>query len=193
MPVSQWPPPGGRPDLSVYRQLRNFRLTPEPTGNEPLLEELYTGNRAPAGVPGTFRGRYLGDTPVRLPPRPSPDARWFVVHKHAATRLHYDLRLELDGVLKSWAVPKGLPQDPAARHLAVQTEDHPLAYLVFEGVIPEGNYGAGTVEIWDWGYYLPHRFDDRKIVVALMGHRVAGGYQMVRTRGDHWLLFRLTD
>lgn len=126
-------------------------------------------------------------------PRPSPI---FVVQEHHATHLHYDLRLESEGVLRSWAVPKGIPENPGERHLAVETEDHPLAYAGFEGTIPEGEYGAGEVKIWDSGVFEPLVWEHDKIEVVVKGDRLAGRYILVRFRkADErdWLLFKAKD
>ncbi len=118
----------------------------------------------------------------------------FVIHRHDASRLHYDLRLEMDGVLKSWAVPKEPPVDFDTKRLAVAVEDHALDYASFEGVIPEGEYGAGTVEIWDEGYYDPiEHVPGSKWVVELHGKRLSGRYALVqmKNRGEkNWLFFR---
>ena len=109
-----------------------------------------------------------GDEP-RTEPR-------FVVQEHHATRLHWDLRLERDGVLASWAIPNGIPPDPSENRLAVQTEDHPLEYLEFHGQIPKGEYGAGTMEIWDHGTYETHKWEERKVEVTFHGERLRGRY-----------------
>jgi DNA ligase D-like protein (predicted 3'-phosphoesterase) len=117
----------------------------------------------------------------------------FVVQRHQARTLHYDFRLEKDGVLKSWAVPKGIPTQPGVRRLAIQVEDHSLAYGGFEGTIPPGEYGAGTVEIADCGTYQPHEWTDDKIVFTLHGQRLDGTYTLVRYRAKgekEWLLFK---
>lgn len=114
----------------------------------------------------------------------------FVVQKHQATRLHYDFRLEIDGVLKSWAVPKGPPESTGIRRLAVQVEDHPVSYIDFSGEIPGGEYGAGSVEIWDSGEFrLENRTDDL-IEFSLEGRRLAGPYVLVHTDGKNWLIIK---
>jgi DNA ligase D-like protein (predicted 3'-phosphoesterase) len=115
----------------------------------------------------------------------------YVIQKHAATHLHYDLRLEMDGVLKSWAIPKEPPIIPGVRRLAVQVEDHPIDYANFEGTIPEGEYGAGTVEIWDRGTYkLIDRKED-KFIVEIIGNRLKGVYVLVRFKDrKNWLFFK---
>lgn len=121
------------------------------------------------------------------------EERTFVVQEHHARRLHYDLRLERDGVLKSWAVPKGIPESPDQKRLAVKTEDHPLEYAGFEGTIPEGQYGAGTVNIWDKGSYEPKVWNENMIEFTLNGLKLRGRYVLVRLRktGDkNWLLLK---
>ncbi len=117
----------------------------------------------------------------------------FVIQKHDATRLHYDLRLEMDGVFKSWAVTKGPSLDPRDKRLAVEVEDHPLDYGDFEGVIPEGEYGAGTVEIWDSGTYEAESWAENKIVVRFKGKRCRGRYALLRMNGKNWIVMRLKE
>jgi bifunctional non-homologous end joining protein LigD len=154
--------------------------------------------------------RQFGKTPEPGPVLglPGEELR-FVVHKHAARALHYDLRLELEGVLKSWAVPKGPSLDPAVKRLAVRVEDHPLDYGDFEGVIPEGNYGAGSVIIWDRGFYQHPDAKDRKeseqllldglkngnLKFVLAGEKLRGEFALVKTRMDEksWLLIKKKD
>src|SRR5919204_2132232 len=135
----------------------------------------------------------------------------FVIQQHAARRMHYDFRLECDGVLKSWAVPKGPSLDPKEKRLAVATEDHPFDYAAFEGIIPPGQYGAGEVIVWDCGVYSPDEgseywFHDRaeaerrvregleqgKLSILLRGEKVKGSFALVRTR-DGWLLIKHND
>ncbi len=141
--------------------------------------------------------------------RPSSDQPVFVIQKHDASNLHYDLRLEVDGVLKSWAVPKGPSTDSRQKRLALPTEDHPLDYADFEGVIPEGEYGAGPVLVWDTGTYRNLRAEkeedaadmnkslsEGKVEVWLEGQKLHGGYVLLRTGvGDEarWLLIKMDD
>jgi DNA ligase D-like protein (predicted 3'-phosphoesterase) len=133
----------------------------------------------------------------------------FVVQKHDASRLHYDFRLEIDGVLKSWAIPKGPSTDPRVKRLAIPTEDHPLEYATFEGVIPEENYGGGTVLVWDRGTYdnlrkdqdgrkvdMSRCFTDGHLAVWLNGEKITGGYALIRKDGgeeERWLLVKMDD
>ena len=132
---------------------------------------------------------------VTREPEGAPDmsGKSFVIQEHHASHLHYDLRLERDGVLKSWAVPKGVPETVGEKHLAVEVEDHPVEYGSFEGEIPKGQYGAGTVSIWDSGTYETKHWDDMKIEVLLHGKRLNGPYVLVkfkRAGKNDWLVFR---
>src|ERR671911_277300 len=146
----------------------------------------YPPNRqrsAPMKTPEPFSGRKRGQEPI------------FVVQRHDASRLHYDFRLELDGALASWAVPKGVPVEPGQQHLAVHVEDHPLDYATFEGEIPKGEYGAGTVEIWDTGTYeLLERKRNGGLTVRLHGKKLDGVWSLVPAKlgGDekNWLILR---
>jgi len=153
-------------NLLEYRKKRKRETTPEP------FEEV-----KPEGDEG---GR--GTAPA------------YVVQEHHARRLHYDLRLEREGVLKSWAVPKGLPEKPGEKRLAVETEDHPLAYGTFEGEIPKGEYGAGKVIIWDKGSYEPIHWDENTIEVIIKGQKASGRYILTRFKkaGERqWLLLKV--
>jgi len=123
---------------------------------------------------------------------PAPDGLpRFVVQEHHATALHWDFRLEHGGVLVSWAVPKGVPPDPKVNHRAIQTEDHPLSYIDFEGEIPEGEYGGGQVILWDRGTYETHKFREDEVMVTLHGDRVSGKYVLFQTDGKNWLMHRM--
>jgi len=172
---------GGRGSLALYRSKRDFRRSPEPSGKG-------------------------GDRP-HFEKRGNPI---FVIQKHDASTLHYDFRLEVDGVLASWAVPKGPSTDPREKRLAVQVEDHPMGYADFEGVIPEAEYGGGTVLVWDAGPYRNLREDDEgneipmaealkrgQAEVWLEGRKLCGGYALVnsRMRGkkENWLLIKMKD
>lgn len=146
--------------LDEYRNRRRFDQTSEPAG-EPAKA---------GGAPG--------------------GAARFVIQEHSARRLHWDLRLERDGALASWALPRGLPTDPKQNRLAVRTEDHPIEYLTFQGTIPEGQYGAGEMRIVDSGSYEAEKWDDEKITIHLAGASITGKYSIFRTRGDDWMVHR---
>ena len=146
----------------------------------------YKRKRDPKKTPEPFSGRKRGQEPI------------FVVQRHDASRLHYDFRLERDGALASWAVPKGVPLEPGQQHLAVHVEDHPLEYATFEGEIPKGQYGAGTVELWDQGTYeLVEEKKNGGLTVRLHGKRLEGTYALVPAKlsGDpkNWLIVRKRD
>lgn len=129
----------------------------------------------------------------------------FVIQKHDATNLHYDFRLEIDGVLKSWAVPKGPSINPEEKRLAIETEDHPMDYADFEGVIPEGQYGAGTVMVWDKGTFknttekngkeitAKKAYDHGHISFELKGKKLKGGFALTNFKEDKWLLVKKDD
>ena len=116
----------------------------------------------------------------------------YVIQKHDASHLHYDLRLEMDGVLKSWAIPKSPPTEKNVKRLAVAVEDHPIGYENFEGIIPEGQYGAGKVEIWDKGTYSLEERTADKIIVNINGKKLNGRYCLVKFKGQekNWLFFK---
>jgi DNA ligase D-like protein (predicted 3'-phosphoesterase) len=171
-----------RDRLAPYRSRRDFRATPEPSGR---------------GRPGGPRFRKRGN-PI------------FVIQQHDATSLHFDFRIEVGGALKSWAVPKGLSTDPREKRLAVQTEDHPLDYADFEGVIPDDGYGGGTVIVWDAGPYRNQSADDegREVPIAdalerghadlwLEGRKLRGGWALVHAelggKPENWLLVKRKD
>ena len=158
-------------DLRRYRAKRDPERTPEPFGAEDPLRAL-----------------------------PPEAAHGFVVQQHAARALHYDLRLEIDGVLVSWAIPKGPSLDPKHKRLAVQTEDHPLEYADFEGVIPKGEYGAGPVIVWDRGSYENLRDEPMEEALAaghasfrLAGEKLHGGWSLRQIEGRRWLLVKRRD
>jgi bifunctional non-homologous end joining protein LigD len=153
-----------KPELGTYRRKRSAERTPEP-------------------VPASDR----------VPRRKKAKGNSFVIQEHHATELHWDFRLERDGVLVSWAVPKGLPLDPADNHLAVHTEDHPLDYATFQGEIPAGEYGGGQVILWDHGTYDLEKWDDREVKVVLHGERSSGRYVLFKTgsRDRDWMIHRM--
>lgn len=167
--------------LAAYSRKRNFERTAEPTG---------TQKPQPASQDS---------------PSPARPHRLYVIHKHDASRLHYDFRIELDGVLKSWAVPKGPCLDPSQKRLAVHVEDHPIEYGSFEGTIPEGEYGGGTVMLWDRGWWEPagdgdpgEDYDNGTMKFLLHGEKLNGTWKLVRFRGrsdegENWLLIKSRD
>ena len=136
---------------------------------------------------------------------PNPKNPIFVIQKHGARSLHYDFRLEDEGVLKSWAVPKGPSTNPANKQLALQTDDHALDYATFEGIIPEGQYGAGPVIVWDTGTFknlkkntsLAQSLQDGEATILLTGKKLKGGYALIKTnyqgKDNTWLLIKMND
>jgi DNA ligase D-like protein (predicted 3'-phosphoesterase) len=163
--------------LDTYRDKRDFRESPEPSG-------------------GTTRKR-KSKNPI------------FVIQEHDASTHHYDFRLEINGVLKSWAIPKGISTDPREKRLAMPTEDHPIDYADFEGTIPENEYGGGTVIVWDAGAYrnikedddgnevpVDKCYDQGQLEVRLEGKKIKGGYALIRTnkgKDERWLLIKMKD
>lgn len=153
----------------------------------------------------TYRSmRDASKTPEPVPNKPPKTGNndKFVIQEHHARRLHYDLRLERDGVLVSWAVPKNLPDTPSVNHLAVHTEDHPLEYLTFHGEIPKGEYGGGKMIIWDSGTYEAEKFNDVRpdsskdggeVIINLRGKKIDGRYALIQTDGKNWLAHRMKD
>jgi bifunctional non-homologous end joining protein LigD len=140
------------------------------------------------------RKRDLGKTPEPAggSGRKRKGSPRFVIQEHSATRLHWDLRLEHDGTAPSWAIPNGMPMTPDENRLAVRTEDHPLEYLEFEGEIPEGQYGAGTMRIWDQGTYELEKWTAGKVMLDFAGEKVRGRYAIFRTRGEKdWMIHRI--
>src|SRR5467141_2002595 len=187
--------------LGEYQRKRRFDRTPEPSG-EP---EPVAGKVQDKPSPVAKRTRLPKPKLPQLEVRPGAEhGDTFVVQKHRATRLHYDFRLALDGTLKSWAVPKGPSQSHADKRLAVQTEDHPLDYANFEGKIPEGNYGAGTVMVWDRGtFHVEGNLDALKqlekgeIKFSLNGEKLRGSFVLVKLKqsekGNEWLMIKHKD
>ena len=187
--------------LEEYRRKRHFDRTPEPSG-EP---QPVAGKVEDQPSPATKRTRLPKPKLPQLEIRPRAEhGDTFVVQKHRATRLHYDFRLAVDGTLKSWAVPKGPSQSHADKRLAVQTEDHPLDYANFEGTIPEGNYGAGTVMVWDRGtFHVEGNLDALKqlekgeIKFSLNGEKLRGSFVLVKLKqsekGNEWLMIKHKD
>ena len=140
------------------------------------------------------RRRDAARTPEPVPAEDdssSDPGQRFVIQEHHASSLHWDLRLERDGVLVSWAVPRGLPPTPETNHLAVHTEDHPLEYATFSGEIPKGEYGGGTMTIWDSGHYACEKWSEREVKVVLDGERTQGRFVLFHTDGKNWMVHRM--
>lgn len=125
-------------------------------------------------------------------PSSGEESRIYVIQKHDASNLHHDLRLEMDGVLKSWAIPKKPPKKKGIKRLAIETEDHPVSYADFEGTIPEGQYGAGEVEIWDKGTYELEDRKKEKIIIQIHGNKLEGKYCLIKFSDEekNWLFFK---
>lgn len=181
------------------RQLRYDEVLTRVARDGDLLASLDPAVPAPDRLSKYRSMRDAAKTPEPVP-RAKPATgqnNTFVIQEHHARRLHYDFRLERDGVLVSWAVPKNLPETTSVNHLAVHTEDHPLEYGGFEGTIPKGEYGAGKVVIWDSGTYEAEKFLDGpekgEVIVTLHGNRISGRYALIRTNGDQWLAHRMKD
>lgn len=186
-----------RDPLRSYKSKRDFKSSSEPSC-APFLPRLQRIRKATADKP---QGNSM--------PRKHTNQPIFVIQKHDASHLHYDFRLEIDGVLKSWAIPKGPSTNPAEKRLAMETEDHPMEYATFEGVIPEKHYGAGPVIVWDTGTFDAIKEKDGKIIslsqsykngqieVHLHGKKLNGGYALIRTSMDgnkkQWLLIKMHD
>src|SRR6516162_321891 len=184
--------------LDEYRRKRRFDRTPEPSGafEQPIKPE-----------PANKSGRLPKPKLAILEGTPDPGLATeniFVVQKHAATRLHYDFRLAVDGTLKSWAVPKGPSLNTSDKRLAVRTEDHPLEYGRFEGKIPEGSYGAGTVMVWDRGTFRVEgkldalkQLEGGEIKFSLNGEKLRGSFVLVKLKhsqkGNEWLMIKHKD
>ncbi|MGX9670594.1 non-homologous end-joining DNA ligase [Mycobacterium sp. HM-7] len=176
-------------DEVLARLARDGDLLVGMDGDAPVADRLttYRSMRAPGRTP----------EPVPAAEPASGENNRFVIQEHHARRLHYDFRLERDGVLVSWAVPKNLPDTSTVNHLAVHTEDHPLEYATFEGDIPKGEYGGGHVTIWDSGTYDTEKFRDSgsggEVIVNLHGNRVSGRYVLIQTDGKNWLVRRMKE
>ncbi|MGC2343908.1 MAG: ATP-dependent DNA ligase [Mycobacterium sp.] len=186
-------------DDKELRQLRYDEVLKRVQRDGDLLAPLDADVRLPDRLTKYRSMRDASKTPEPVPSsKPAAgQGNTFVIQEHHARRLHYDFRLEHDGVLVSWAVPKNLPETTAVNHLAVHTEDHPLEYGSFEGTIPKGEYGGGKVVIWDAGTYDTEKFnvapEKGEVIVTLHGQRISGRYALIQTNGDQWLAHRMKD
>ncbi|TGN72099.1 ATP-dependent DNA ligase [Mycobacterium tuberculosis] len=186
-------------DDPALRQLSYDEVLTRIARDGDLLERLDADAPVADRLTRYRRMRDASKTPEPIPTaKPvTGDGNTFVIQEHHARRPHYDFRLERDGVLVSWAVPKNLPDNTSVNHLAIHTEDHPLEYATFEGAIPSGESGAGKVIIWDSGTYDTEKFHDDphtgEVIVNLHGGRISGRYALIRTNGDRWLAHRLKN
>ncbi|HTV43161.1 MAG TPA: non-homologous end-joining DNA ligase [Candidatus Sulfotelmatobacter sp.] len=184
--------------LTEYARKRNFKKTSEPPPASPISKSASRPNEKNRGLRSRSRFTpFFSDSGIAEPSRGTHNR--FVIQKHAATRLHYDFRLEIDGVLKSWAVPKGIPFAKGEKRLAVQVEDHPVSYIHFEGGIPKGQYGGGTVMVWDKGTFSTDAktpaqdLESGKLHFTLKGKKLQGEWYLVRLRdssSNQWLLIK---
>jgi bifunctional non-homologous end joining protein LigD len=173
--------------VSAARNAGSSRGAGSTPGAEPLGEyrRKRDASRTPEPVPKPWRS-----SPAERRGKGKPGAPIFVIQEHHASSLHWDFRLEHDGALVSWALPKGLPVDPKQNHLAVHTEDHPMEYATFAGEIPAGQYGGGQVTIWDHGTYQADKWTDREVAVTLEGKRASGHFVLFQTNGTQWMIHR---
>jgi bifunctional non-homologous end joining protein LigD len=189
-------------ELSEYRAKRDFRRTPEPDGDAGPPGKDSPGKPSHGKRSSEDRSRVKSSSAKRNAKSRGVQARGmrFVIHEHHARRLHWDLRLEHDGTLMSWAIPNGIPQDPRENRKAIHVEDHPLSYIDFEGEIPAGSYGAGRVLIWDSGTYDCEKLQaGRELIVVFHGERLQGRYALFRTGGssgegggeEDWMIHRM--
>ena len=167
--------------LTTYKKKRNLKKSGEPISS-------VKKTKSQISLKHKSKGKITRRKPIRL--------SRFVIHEHHASHLHWDLRLQMHGVLKSWAVPKTPPRTKSEKRLAIQVEDHPLSYATFKGKIPEGNYGAGEVKIWDKGKYELIEKSSKKILFELHGKKLKGKYVLVKTsyggKKNGWLWFKVT-
>ncbi|HEY5858262.1 MAG TPA: ATP-dependent DNA ligase [Aldersonia sp.] len=178
--------PDGLRQLRFEEVLERYRATGDMLADlDPPDDKLakYRSMRNPTRTPEPLPA---------LPPRRT-DGNAFVIHEHHARRLHWDVRLERDGVLACWAVPKGVPESTTENRLAVHTEDHPIEYLTFAATIPKGQYGGGVMTIWDTGTYETEKWRDDEVIIRLHGDKVEGRYALIQTGGKNWLMHRMKD
>jgi bifunctional non-homologous end joining protein LigD len=190
-PVKATKAKSSKAPLAEYRRKRDPSRTPEPI---PPVGKLATKKRVTTKKTATKKtaaAKTQPASPSRRGTRKAGGLPTFVIQEHHATSLHWDFRLEHDGVYASWALPKGLPRTPKENHLAVHVEDHPLEYGSFHGTIPKGEYGGGQVSIWDEGTYEPEKWRDREVMVVLHGKRAKGRYVLFPTNGKNWMIHRM--